>query len=82
MDEQERRARLGRALRRARLWRSLTQVQLAAELGTSARTISRWERGSDVPSLLLLGPLCAALGVSAEYFRRAPAEDVDRLLVE
>jgi transcriptional regulator with XRE-family HTH domain len=79
MDERE---RLGRAIRRARLWRNLTQAQLAASIGTTARTIGRWERGEDAPPLLSLGPLCDALGVPAEYFRRAPHEDVDRLLLE
>lgn len=78
----ERRAALGRALRRARVWRNLTQDDLAVRIGTSGRTISRWETGAAVPSLLDLGPLCTALDVPPDYFRRAPDEDVDRLLLE
>lgn len=76
------RRRLGRSIRRARLFRELTQRALAAAIGVHESAIQRWEAGESVPDLLTLGPLCDALGVSAEYFRRAPLEDVDRLLVD
>lgn len=78
----ERRERLGRAIRRARLWRSLSQAQLGAAVGVTERTVGRWERGEVAPSLLVLAGLCTALSVPADYFRRAPDEDVDRLLLE
>jgi transcriptional regulator with XRE-family HTH domain len=76
------RGRLGRSIRRARLFRELTQAQLAAAVGVGLATVERWEAGTSAPSLLALGPLCDALRVPAEYFRRAPLEDVDRLLLE
>jgi transcriptional regulator with XRE-family HTH domain len=76
------RHRLGRSIRRARLFRELTQSELAGAVGVGLSTVERWEAGTSSPSLLALGPLCDALRVPAEYFRRAPVEDVDRLLVE
>ncbi len=77
----ERRAALARAIRRARLWRDITQPQLAATLVVSVRTVKRWESGQSAPSLLDLPALCDALGVPAEYFRIAAAGgDADRLL--
>jgi transcriptional regulator with XRE-family HTH domain len=39
------------AIRRYRLRHCLTQKQLAALIGVSQRTISRWERGEDRPGL-------------------------------
>jgi DNA-binding XRE family transcriptional regulator len=40
-------------VRRYRLRHALTQGRMAALLGVSQRTISRWERGQDKPSLAL-----------------------------
>jgi transcriptional regulator with XRE-family HTH domain len=41
----------GALIRRYRLRHGLTQGRLAAMVGVSQRTISRWERGQDAPSL-------------------------------
>jgi transcriptional regulator with XRE-family HTH domain len=38
-------------VRRYRLRHGLTQMRMAAAIGVSQRTISRWERGEDKPSL-------------------------------
>lgn len=38
-------------VRRYRMRHGLTQVRMAATIGVSQRTISRWERGEDRPSL-------------------------------
>lgn len=43
---------LGRAVRRARTTRGLTQTEAAAELGVSIRTVQRWEAGFCTPSHL------------------------------
>lgn len=77
----ERKVRLGRAIRRARIWRGLTQQQLATALGVGLNPLRRWEMGEATPSLLLLDGLCGALRLPAEYFRLAPTEDVDRMLL-
>lgn len=63
-DEKELRRRLGGKLREARLARRLTQNQLAEALDTDPETISRFERGATLPSLLRLLGLAGALGVT------------------
>ena len=42
--------------------RACTQAELGATLGVSAMTISKWERGEKLPSLVRLLELCEALG--------------------
>jgi transcriptional regulator with XRE-family HTH domain len=74
---------IARALRRARRHRELTQEELARALGVPLRTLQNWEAGGPgEPPMRMLDALCAALRVPCEYWRRAPYEDVDRLLVE
>lgn len=41
-----------------------TQRELAAELGISDKTISKWETGKGMPDMDTLLPLCNALGIS------------------
>lgn len=53
----------GKLLRRARIWRKLTQAQLAAKVGVHEMTISKLERGDRQPSLALLRRLAKALKV-------------------
>ena len=62
--EQELRRRLGGALREARLAKELKQDQLAEMLDTDPETISRFERGVALPSLVRLLQLAEALGVT------------------
>lgn len=66
MDEKEKelRLRLGAALRDARLARQLTQGQLAELVSTDPETISRFERGATLPSLVRLLALAEALHVT------------------
>ena len=48
----------------------MTRTDLAARIGTSPSTVGRWEDGKREPLLGWLGPLCDALEVPADYFRR------------
>lgn len=70
----ERKRRLGYAIRRAREKRELTPPQLAERVGVGRGTINDWESGVSVPSMLYLGPLCAALQVDARLFADLPEE--------
>lgn len=54
---------MGKMLRRARIWRKLTQVELAEKVGVHEMTISKLERGDRQPSLALLRRLAKALKV-------------------
>lgn len=64
VNEKEFRRRLGAALREARLARQLTQSQLAETLETDPETVSRFERGATLPSLVRLLGIADALGVT------------------
>jgi len=46
--------RIGSFLKALRKEKGLTQEQLAERLGVSARTVSRWETGSNMPDISLL----------------------------
>lgn len=50
MDQQK----TGSFLKRLRKQNGMTQEQLAERLGVTARTVSRWETGSNLPDLSLL----------------------------
>jgi transcriptional regulator with XRE-family HTH domain len=56
----------GPRLRRLRLARGLTLVELGARANVHANTITRWERGIERPSERLLIRVAQALGTSAE----------------
>jgi transcriptional regulator with XRE-family HTH domain len=66
-------ARLAYAIRAAREEAGLTRPQLASLVGVGRGSVLAWEKGDSVPSLLNLGTLCEALGVSAELFAHPPA---------
>lgn len=51
------------ALRAARRQAGLTQVELAAKLGTDGNRVSQWERGAHRPSPTWIGVVANALGV-------------------
>jgi transcriptional regulator with XRE-family HTH domain len=53
-------------LRQQRETRNWTQEALAEKLGTSAQSVSRWERGASSPSLYYRERLCALFSTSAE----------------
>ena len=57
---------IGTYIKQKRIEKSLSQEQLAEKLGVSKNTVSRWERGINIPDLGLLDSLASALntGVS------------------
>lgn len=78
VNEKTFRTRLGGALREARLARHLTQSQLAETLDTDPETISRFERGATLPSLLRLLAIADALHVTvASLLGAASPRQVD-----
>ena len=44
--------KIGAFLKQCRKENNLTQEQLAEKFGVSARTVSRWETGSNMPDLV------------------------------
>ena len=56
--------RLGSSLSAARKQAALTQGELAEKVGVDTETISRFERGATMPSLVTLQMLAVALNVT------------------
>ncbi len=57
-------------LRSLRLEKGLTQEQLAAVLGVSAQSVSRWECGNTLPDVLLLPEIARLYGVTVDDLYR------------
>lgn len=74
--------RLGRNLAARRKALGLTQAQVAERLGVDTETLSRFERGKHVPSLLTLERLAAVLAATcAELLQEAPQPPAAHALV-
>lgn len=64
---------IGKAIRRARQIKRLTQAELALKLGVDRTAVTNWERGAHFPQRHL-GAIEAALGISlAAYEPEAKA---------
>lgn len=57
----------GRRIAQARVACGLTQLELARRLDTREMSVSRWERGVNVPSGRTLVALAGELGVTVEH---------------
>lgn len=77
LDDVTFRARLGRALARARRLRGLTQKQLGARIGRSEAAVSRWEHGKAPPDAFDVHRLCVVLKAPPELFIDPPLLDPD-----
>lgn len=73
-------AEIGERIRKARRSRKMSQQKLADKMAhytpTTAMTISRWERGENVPSTKSLYALCKAMNVTADYVLGLSSSDV------
>lgn len=54
----------GAVIKELREKKKITQSQLAAEIGVTDKTISKWETGKGYPDITLLEPIAEALSVS------------------
>ncbi len=57
-------------LRRLRTEKGYTQEQLAAQLGVSAQSVSRWECGNTMPDVMLLPKIARIYGVTVDDLYR------------
>src|SRR3954447_26811896 len=69
---------LGRLITVARTGAGLTQVALAAAIGTTQSVISRWERGADSPRVETLVRILRACGYEPDLVLRPTDAGVDR----
>lgn len=54
----------GSIIKKLRETKGLTQLQLAEEIGVTAKAVSKWETAKGLPDISLIEPLSQALGVS------------------
>lgn len=54
----------GATIKNLRERKGLTQLQLAEEIGVTAKAVSKWETAKGLPDITLVEPLSQALGVS------------------
>ena len=54
----------GSTIKQLRESRGMTQAELAARIGVSSKTVSKWETAKGLPDISLLQPLAKELGVS------------------
>lgn len=52
------------AIKNLREKKGITQAELAAQIGVSDKTVSKWETAKGLPDISLIEPLAKALGVS------------------
>lgn len=62
---------LGEVLKEHRLRREMTQEFVAETLGVSRQAVSKWERGTSVPSTSHLIALAKLYGVSSEELQKS-----------
>ena len=56
--------KIGMFIKQKRLEKGLTQEQLASNLNITSKTVSRWERGLNIPDVSILQSLSIELGIS------------------
>ncbi len=69
---------LGGLVREVRRSAGLSQVELAAAIGTTQSAVSRWERGHDAPRADTLVAILRACGYEADLVARPRDTGVDR----
>lgn len=70
--------KIGNFIAELRKEKQLTQRQIAEQLGVSDKTVSKWERGVNLPDPSLYYPLCEVLGISInELFAGERVEELN-----
>lgn len=54
----------GATIKKLREAKRITQLQLAEEIGVTAKAVSKWETAKGLPDIALIEPISKALGVS------------------
>jgi len=65
---------LGARIAELRKEKGLTQEELAKQLGISSQAVSKWEKDSSCPDIMILPTLAKILGVSIETLLTGEAE--------
>lgn len=70
---------LGLRIARLRKERGLTQEDIASKFNISTQAVSKWEKDSSSPDIMILKDLSKLLGVSIEYLLHGEEEQAVRI---
>lgn len=79
LAEEERKRRIAYAIEQGMVRRAMTPPTLARKVGRSRGTVNDWIAGRSTPSLVDLGPICAALSLDPRVFAVLPEIPPDPL---
>ena len=68
---------IGQKIRAARQRLGLSQAEFAERIGTSAKTLSSWERGAYLVDVIMLNTIAAVSGLTLNDFTDAPSSEVE-----
>lgn len=66
-------ASIGKKIRAARQQLGLSQAEFADRIGTSAKTLSSWERGAYLVDVIMLETIATVSGLTLNDFTDAPS---------
>lgn len=72
--------KIGRFIAERRKERGLLQKDIAASLGISEKTVSKWECGSGLPEVVYMEPLCRILGITVNELLAGEVIPITQLL--
>ena len=58
---------LGRQIKKIRMIKGISQVELARQLGISKQSVSNWENDNVMPSVDMLKKICQIFSCSSDY---------------
>ncbi|MBR1590309.1 MAG: helix-turn-helix transcriptional regulator [Acidaminococcaceae bacterium] len=70
-------ASIGRKIREARQRLGLSQAEFADRIGTSAKTLSSWERGAYLVDIIMLNSIAAETGLTLNDFTDTPSSGTE-----
>ena len=73
---------IGYRIQKYRKEKSLTQEELAAQLGVSSQAVSKWENDVSCPDISLLPQLCRALDITTDELLTGKKDTVRLLPAE
>ena len=68
---------IGQKIRAARLRLGLSQAEFADRIGTSAKTLSSWERGAYLVDVIMLNTIAKEAGMTLNDFTDNPSSGTD-----
>ena len=70
---------IGQKIRAARQKLGLSQAEFADRIGTSAKTLSSWERGAYLVDVVMLNTIAAEAGMTLNDFTDTPSSGTEAL---